>query len=156
VIVRILITLGVLAACAAFSIWWRRREGRMIEAHGSFDRRDLGIGARETPCATIVEFYGEGCAPCDTVERRLDKIAAEVCDLRIVKLDAGARLELADRYNVRRVPTIFVTDPDLHIVWRASGVPSEDAIVNALLGPEWAGRPNPTLDDAGRPRVGRN
>ena len=142
-IVRVLIVLGVLAVCAAFSVWWRRREGRMVEAHGSFDRRDLGIGAREAPCATVVEFYGEGCAPCLTVESRLEKIAREVCDMRVVKLDAGERLDLADRYNVRRVPTIFVTDPDLRIVWRASGVPSEDAIVKALLGPEWAGRPNP-------------
>ncbi len=142
-IVRGLIVLGVLAACAAFALWWRRREGRMVEAHGAFDRRDLGIGAREDPCATIVEFYGEGCAPCVTVEQRLEKIAAEVCDLRVIQLDAGDRLDLADRYNVRRVPTIFVTDPDLRIVWRASGVPTEEAIIKALLGPEWAGRPNP-------------
>ena len=147
-IVRLLIVFGVLAACAAFTLWWRRREGRMVEAHGLFDRRDLGIGAREEPCATIVEFYGEGCAPCVTVEQRLEKIAAEVCDLRVVQLDAGERLDLADRYNVRRVPTIFVTDPDLRIVWRASGVPTEDAIIQALLGPDWAGRPNPVQETA--------
>ena len=145
---RILIVLGVLILCGAFTLWWRSREGRMVEAHGAFDRRDLGIGLRDQPCATVVEFYGEGCAPCVTVEERLEKIAAEVCDLRVVQLDAGERLDLADRYNVKRVPTIFVTDPDLRIVWRASGVPTEDAIIKALLGPEWAGRPNPTMDEA--------
>jgi len=48
------------------------------------------------------------------------------------------------------VPTVFVTDPDLRIRWRASGVPTEQAIVNALLGPEWAGRPNASLADADR------
>jgi len=32
-------------------------------------------------------------------------------------------------------------------VWRASGVPSEDAIMKALLGPEWAGRPHPESVD---------
>lgn len=149
-IVRIIAVAAVLAATGAFSLWWRRREGRMVEAHGAFDRRDLGIGFREKPCATVVEFYGEGCAPCVTVEQRLDKIAETVCDLRVIRLDAGDRLDLADRYNVRRVPTIFVTDPDLRILWRASGVPTEDAIINALLGPEWAGRPNPTLDEAAR------
>jgi thiol-disulfide isomerase/thioredoxin len=143
VIVRLIVALAVLAASGAFAVWWRRREGRMVEAHGSFDRRDLGIGSREAPCATIVEFYGEGCAPCVTVEQRLDKVAETVCDLRVVKLDAGERLDLADRYNVKRVPTIFVTDPELRIVWRASGVPTEEAIMVALLGPEWAGRPNP-------------
>jgi thiol-disulfide isomerase/thioredoxin len=148
VIPRLLIAFGVLAACGAFTLWWRRREGRMVETDGSFDRRDLGLGFRDKPCATIVEFFGEGCAPCVTVEKRLDHIAETVCDLRVIRIDAGERLDLADRYNVRRVPTIFVMDPDLSIRWRASGVPSEDAIVNALLGPEWAGRPNPSLADA--------
>jgi thiol-disulfide isomerase/thioredoxin len=148
VIARVIIAVGVLALCGAFTIWWRRREGRMVEASGQFDRRDLGIGVRDKPCATVVEFYGEGCSPCVTVESRLEKIATEVCDMRVVQLDAGERLDLADRYNVKRVPTIFVTDPDLRIVWRASGVPTEEAIIKALLGPEWAGRPNPALDDA--------
>jgi thiol-disulfide isomerase/thioredoxin len=153
VIARILIAAGVLVACGAFTLWWRRREGRLVETDGSFDRRDLGIGLREQPCATIVEFYGEGCAPCAIVEKRLDHIAETVCDLRVIRLDAGDRLDLADRYNVRRVPTLFVTDPDLHIRWRASGVPTEDAIVNALLGPEWAGRPNPSFAGSEAPRL---
>jgi thiol-disulfide isomerase/thioredoxin len=151
VIARLVAVVAVLAAAGAFSLWWRRREGRMVEASGAFDRRDLGIGLREKPCATVVEFFGEGCAPCVTVEARLDHIASNVCDLRVIKLDAGERLDLADRYNVKRVPTIFVTDPDLRIKWRASGVPNEDAIVRALLGPEWAGRPNPSLNEAARP-----
>lgn len=140
---RFLVVLFFLGAVGGFTFYWRRREGRFEEAHGAFDRRDLGIGWRERPCATVVEFWGEGCSPCVTVERRLDKIAAEVCDMRVVKVDAGSRLDLADRYNVKRVPTLFVTDEDLRIVWRASGVPSEDAIIKALLGPEWAGRPHP-------------
>jgi thiol-disulfide isomerase/thioredoxin len=143
VIARLLVTLAVLAVVGGFTIVWRRREGKFEEAHGVFDRRELGIGLREKPCATVVEFTSEGCAPCVTVEARLDKVAETVCDLRVVKLDAGERLDLADRYNVRRVPTLFVTDEDLRIVWRASGVPSEDAIIKVLLGPEWAGRPQP-------------
>ena len=152
-IVRVAVAVAVLAACGAFTLWWRRREGRLVEADGFFDRRDLGIGLRELPCATIVEFYGEGCAPCLTVEKRLDHIAETVCDVRVIRLDAGDRLDLADRYNVRRVPTLFVTDPDLHIRWRASGVPTEDAIIRALLGPEWAGRPNPSLAGSESPRL---
>lgn len=141
--IRLVIALAVLAVVGGLSLVWRRREGKFEEAHGIFDRRELGIGLREKPCATVVEFYGEGCAPCVTVEARLDKVAETVCDMRVIKLDAGERLDLADRYNVRRVPTLFVTDEDLRIVWRASGVPSEDAIMKALLGPEWAGRPHP-------------
>jgi hypothetical protein len=76
-----------------------------------------------------------------TVQKRIAKIAAEVPELQVVSIDAGARMDVADKHEVRRVPTLFVLDPDLRVIWRASGVPSEDAIRTALLGPDWAGRP---------------
>jgi len=91
-----------------------------------------------------VEFFGEDCAPCTIVQARIEKISVEIGEVSVVSIDAGARMDLADRYEVRRVPTLFVTDPDLRIIWRASGVPSEDAIRQALLGPDWAGRPHPS------------
>lgn len=139
---RVLVVLAFAAAMAAFTWWWRRREGRFTEGQGRFDRADLGLERRAKPSAVLVEFFGEHCAPCTVVQQRIDKIAAEVPDVVTVSIDAGARLDLADRYEVRRVPTLFVTDPDLRIVWRASGVPGEDAIRQALLGPDWAGRPH--------------
>jgi thiol-disulfide isomerase/thioredoxin len=156
VIVRLLIIAGVLAACGAFAAWWRSREGRMIEADGFFEPADVGIGPKERPAAVLVEFSGENCAPCTTVGSRLQKLAAELPDVRVVTIDAGQRLDLADRYRVRRVPTVFVTDPHLRVIWRASGVVSEENLRGALLGPDWAGRPNPAGVGAGRPgRPGR-
>jgi thiol-disulfide isomerase/thioredoxin len=153
VITRLVVIAIVLAACAAFAIWWRRRDGRLVEADGFFERADVGIGPRERPSAVLVEFSGENCAPCTTVESRLQKLASELPDVRVVSIDAGARLDLADRYRVRRVPTVFVTDPQLRVIWRASGVVSEDAIRGALLGPDWAGRPHPNPVEAERPRL---
>lgn len=141
---------GVLLVVAAVTAWWRRREGRFGEAHGAFDRADLGLNRRERPSAVFVEFTGEGCGPCATVEARLRKLAAEVPDVRVISIDTAERMDLADRYEVRRVPTLFVADGDLKIIWRASGVPSEDAIRGALLGPDWAGRPHPSERNAAR------
>ena len=146
-ITRLLIVVVFLVVAGGFTVWWRRREGRFTEGSGRFDRVDLGLQRRERPSAILVEFFGEHCAPCITVGERIDKIAAVVPDVRVVRIDAGARLDLADRYEVRRVPTLFVTDQDLRIIWRASGVPSEDAVMQALLGPDWAGRPHPEHDD---------
>lgn len=141
---RVLIILGVLAACGAFAAWWRSREGRMVAADGFFEPADVGIGSRERPSAVLVEFGGEECGPCRIVEDRLQKLAGELPDVRVVSIDAGERLDLADRYGVRRVPTVFVTDPELRVIWRASGVVTEEALRGALLGPEWAGRPHPS------------
>lgn len=142
-IVRLAIVLGVVALVALLTLWWRRREGRFAEAHGAFDRADLGLSRRERPSAVLVDFFADWCSPCRTVEQRAQKVAAEVGDVRVVKIDADERMDLAKRYEVRRVPTLFVADGDLRIVWRASGVPSEESITKALLGPGWAGRPQP-------------
>ncbi|MFA5891937.1 MAG: thioredoxin family protein [Actinomycetota bacterium] len=150
-LVRLLVVLGVLALSAGFTWWWRLREGRFTQASGRFERTDLGLDRRARPSAMLVEFFGEHCAPCKTVQARIEKLAGEIPDVSIASIDAGARLDLSDRYEVRRVPTLFVTDSDLKIVWRASGVPSEDAIRAALLGPDWAGRPHPDLPVAAKP-----
>jgi len=143
VIVRLVVALAVAALSIVLAVFWRRREGRFDEAEGSFTAADLGVVKLDRPSAVLVEFYGEDCAPCVTVQKRIGKIASEVPDVQIVSIDAGARMDVADRHEVRRVPTLFVLDSDLRVIWRASGVPSEDAIRNALLGPNWAGRPAP-------------
>lgn len=141
-IVRLTVVLGVAALIALGSWLWRRREGRFSEAGGAFDRAEIGMG-REKPSAVVVEFGGEHCGSCRIVEQRLAKLSGEIPDVRVVMIDADEHVELAQRYDVRRVPTLFVTDPSLKIVWRATGVPSEGAIREALLGPDWAGRPHP-------------
>jgi thiol-disulfide isomerase/thioredoxin len=140
-IVRLIVALAVAGIAAALALLWRRREGRFDEGTGRFTPADLGIVKLERPSAVLVEFYGVDCAPCVTVQKRIAKIAAEVPELQVVSIDAGARMDVADKHEVRRVPTLFVLDPDLRVIWRASGVPSEDAIRTALLGPDWAGRP---------------
>lgn len=142
-IARVAVAVAVMAAVMVFSWWWRAREGRFTEASGKFDRADLGLPWRARPSAVLVEFFGEHCAPCVTVQRRIEKLASELPEVSVVSIDAGARLDLADRYGVRRVPTVFVADENLRISWRASGVPTEHAIRSALLGPGWAGRPHP-------------
>lgn len=147
-IARLVVVFIVLALSLALAWWWRRREGRFTESQGRFDRAELGLGRRDRPAAVLVEFFGEGCAPCVTVQKRIEKIAAEVPDVSVVSIDTAARMDLADRFEVRRVPTLFVVDSGLRVQWRASGVPSEDAIRAALLGPDWAGRP-----DSARARV---
>ena len=154
-ITRLLIVAVLVLAAGAFTVWWRKREGRFDEATGRFDRAELGIDRRARPSAVLVEFFGEGCAPCTTVQARIEKLSEEIPDVQVVQIDAGSRLDIADRYGVKRVPTLFVTDGSLQIRWRASGVPSEDAIRAALLGPDWAGRPHPSQDPEADPFLTR-
>ncbi len=140
---RLVIAAGLMAVVLVAAWAWRRREGRFAEAGGTFDRSELGLAWRDRPSAVIVEFGGEHCGSCRIVEGRLAKLAGELPDIRIVTVDVASSPAIAERYEIRRVPTIFVTGPDLRIVWRASGVPSEEAMRDVLLGPGWAGRPQP-------------
>lgn len=143
-IARLVVVLAVIAVVGVATWAWRRREGRFSEAGGLFDRSELGLNGGDPPSAVVVEFGGEHCGSCRIVEQRLAKLSGEIPEVRVVTIDVERAPALADRYGVTRVPTLFVTDPDLRIRWRASGVPSEDAVRTALLGPEWAGRPHPT------------
>jgi thiol-disulfide isomerase/thioredoxin len=144
VLLRLAIGIGVATLTIALAVAWRRREGRFTESSGRFDRADLGFGRREKPSAVLVEFFGEDCAPCTVVQKRIERLRDEIPEVSVVQIDAGRKIEMAARYSVRRVPTLFVADGDLRIIWRASGVPTEDAIRTALLGPDWAGRPQAT------------
>lgn len=134
---RILVLVLVLGVTAFALYLWRRRDGRFAQADDDafFRRSDLGLADGERPDAVLVEFGTEHCAPCRRVEQHLDKLAGDVPGLRIVTVDAGERLELADRYRVRRVPTVFVADRDLRILHRASGAITEGALRERLPDP---------------------
>lgn len=144
---RIVIIVALLTIIGIASIWWRRRDGHLHEATGSLRPQDLGLSRRSQEVATIVEFTGAGCGPCGPLRERLDALASEIGDVRVIAIDAGERLDLADRYDVRRVPTVLIADERLRIRWRASGVPNDRELREALLGPAWAGRPHPDTAD---------
>lgn len=147
-IARLVVLAALLIGCGVFAWWWRARQGRFTEGHGRFDRSDLGLGWRDKPTTVLVEFFGEHCAPCVVLRARLDVLAAELPDISVITIDAGENLDLAGRYGVRRVPTLFVTDENLKIRWRASGLPSDHDLREVLLGPDWAGRPHPAAEAA--------
>ena len=149
-IARLVVAGVVVVASLGLAMLWKRREGRFTEGQGRFERAELGLSRRDRPSALLVEFFGENCAPCTVVQSRIEKIATEVPHVEVVSIDAGERLDVAGRHDVRRVPTLFVLDEDLRVIWRASGVPSEAAIRTALLGPDWAGRPHPGVHEPQR------
>jgi thiol-disulfide isomerase/thioredoxin len=148
-VARALILVAVIALIAGLSVWWKRRDGHLFEATGSLKPADLGFSRKPGTSATIVQFTGKGCAPCVPLREKIESIVAEIGDVTYVSIDAGEQLDIADRYDVKRVPTVLIADERLQIRWRASGVPSEQEIRDALLGPSWAGRPHP--DPANQP-----
>lgn len=120
----LVVVIAVLAAATAFGLWWRWRDGRVVEAR--VDENLLGpaeIGAPLGSRATLVQFSTAFCQPCRATRATLAHVAAETDGVVHVEIDAEYNLDLVRRLNVLRTPTTFVLDGRGRVVRRASGAP---------------------------------
>lgn len=80
----------------------------------------------------LVDFYSDGCVAC----RMLAPVLGEIEDtyedsLKVVKVNVGVSLELAEQYNIAAAPTLicFAGGEEL---WRKSGFISQAELEEAL------------------------
>lgn len=92
-------------------------------------RFDEDVLAADRP--VLVDFYADWCPPCRAMAPVLDELAVSLGDqARIVKVDVDKAPELAQRYNVRSIPTMIL----FH------GGEAVDTQVGAVPGPVLAGK----------------
>jgi len=64
---------------------------------------------RETGVPVLVDFYADWCAPCRVMAPRLDDVARDRAgDVLVVKVDTDHHPGVAERYQVRGIPTLVV------------------------------------------------
>ncbi len=70
----------------------------------------------------LVDFHAEWCGPCKMQSPILAELAREMNGkLKVIKIDVDKNPEIAERYQVRGVPTLALFREG-RLLWRQSGL----------------------------------
>ncbi len=56
----------------------------------------------------LVDFWATWCGPCKMIAPVLDELSDERSDVKIVKVDVDENQELATKYGIRSIPTMYL------------------------------------------------
>lgn len=76
---------------------------------------------------TLVDFFANWCGPCKMLGPVLEGLDAEYPNVNFVKVDVDEEGELAAKYGVMSIPTVFILK-DGEIVAKTGGMQPKSAI----------------------------
>jgi Thioredoxin len=93
---------------------------------------DLGLELMSGCCAFVV-FTSPACRPCKTALKVVGDAADKSSGLtEVTTVDAIDRPDLATRYSVRTIPTVFLITASGHVLRRWKNVPDPGDVADAL------------------------
>ncbi len=84
----------------------------------------------ETP--VLIDFFATWCGPCQAMSPILSDISGELGNkLRIIKIDVDKNQAIAQKYQIRGVPTLMLFQSG-QLLWQQSGLPTKQALLTVL------------------------
>jgi thioredoxin 1 len=80
----------------------------------------------------LIDFYADWCAPCRAMKPILEDLKSQMGEqVSIFKIDVDKNQTIAERFNVRSIPTLILFK-DGEPVWRKSGIASSSELQKAV------------------------
>lgn len=80
----------------------------------------------------LVDFFAEWCGPCKMMNPILKDVKKDLGDtISIIKIDVDKNQALANKYQVRGVPTLMLFKFGKQL-WRQSGLLQKDEIIKVV------------------------
>ena len=80
----------------------------------------------------LIDFFAEWCGPCKTLAPIITQVAKEMGDqVKVIKIDIDKNPILAQKLNVRSVPTLAIYKEE-SLLWRQSGIVPKLELIKAL------------------------
>jgi thioredoxin 1 len=81
----------------------------------------------------LVDFFATWCGPCQMLSPVLKQVKDNLGErITIIKIDVDKNQELAQKQQVRGVPTMILFQEGKQL-WRQSGVLTKDEIIKIIL-----------------------
>jgi len=81
----------------------------------------------------LVDFFATWCGPCQMLSPVLKQVKENLGErITIIKIDVDKNQELAQKHQVRGVPTMMLFQEGKQL-WRQSGVLTKDEIIKIIL-----------------------
>lgn len=85
----------------------------------------------DSPSTVLVDFWAPWCGPCRMLSPVVDKLADELTDVKICKINIDEQPELASAFNVMSIPTLVVIKSGKPTA-SSVGVVSREKIIDML------------------------